>query len=114
MIFIEKCGIINSLISYHREWEFTGGKMSIKKLGEVIKEIREEKEISRSQLCCGLCSETMLRKFEQGERMPELDLANALLSRLGKSPDKLEVIISQYDYEKTEMRNGAMRWARKK
>lgn len=106
MIFIEKCGIINSLISYHREWEFTGEKMSIKKLGEVIKEIREEKDISRSQLCCGLCSETMLRKFEQGERMPELDLANALLSRLGKSPDKLEVIISQYDYEKMEMRNG--------
>ncbi len=79
--------------------------MSIKKLGEVIKEIREEKEISRSQLCQGLCSEAMLRKFEQGERMPELELANALLSRLGKSSDKLEVIISQYDYEKMEMRN---------
>lgn len=77
--------------------------MSIRTIGEIIKELREEKNISQDVLCKGLCSPSTLAKIENGERMPEILLVDSLLTRLGKSPERLEVITSYYNYCKMEL-----------
>lgn len=69
-------------------------------IGTIIQKLREERGISRKTLVKGICSESMLAKLETGERIPELECIDMLIQRMGKSPDKLEVIISNYSYEK--------------
>ncbi len=69
-------------------------------IGTIIHKLREERNISRRTLVKGICSESMLAKLENGERIPELECIDMLIQRMGKSPDKLEVIISNYSYEK--------------
>jgi transcriptional regulator with XRE-family HTH domain len=55
-------------------------------------------------LSSGLCSDATLSRIELGERMPDKFLLDVLLQRLGKSPDKLETILSERDYYLYEQR----------
>jgi len=67
-------------------------------IGKIIFTLRKHHNISQEMLCSGLCSDATLSRIELGERIPDKFLLDALLQRLGKSPDKLETILSERDY----------------
>lgn len=73
--------------------------MRLKNTGEIIFLLRTLENISQKELARGLCSISALSRIETSERMPDKLLLDALLQRLGKSPDKLESIITLRDYK---------------
>ncbi len=73
--------------------------MREKNIGKIIYTLRTCNHISQEKLARGLCSVPALSRIEASERIPDKLLLDALLQRLGKSPDKLESIISAKDYE---------------
>jgi len=54
-------------------------------LGKLIKTLRKEQALPQNVLCHGLCNTSMLSKIENGTLLPGIDLAEALLQRLGIS-----------------------------
>lgn len=72
--------------------------MTQNNIGKVIRFLREEKGISIKKLCHGLCSESMLIRYETGERLPDSWIAERLLGRLGKSMNQIEQMMSQKEY----------------
>ncbi len=74
-------------------------------IGRLIGELRKETKISQKRLCKGLCSVQLLSKIELEERIPDMLLLEALMQRLGKSPEKLEIILSLEEYQHIEARD---------
>lgn len=72
--------------------------MAVQKIGEVLYTLRTDKKIGQEELCRGLCSKTSLSRIENGERIPDRLLLNALLQRMGKSADKLSTILNAEEY----------------
>ncbi len=87
--------------------------------GKMLKNAREMLELSVTQLVEGVCSRRTLQKLEDDETECDLLLFIVLLQRLGKSPDKLEYILSRQEYYLERMRNwfltcvfkGNQKWA---
>ncbi len=73
--------------------------MEIHGIGELILKLREERGMTQEELGGGLCTQKLLSKLEMGKCMPDFFLLDALMSRLGKSADKLEYVISKEDYQ---------------
>jgi transcriptional regulator with XRE-family HTH domain len=73
-------------------------KMRQNDIGKIIYTLRKHYNISQEMLSSGLCSDATLSRIELGERIPDKFLLDAILQRLGKSPDKLETILSERDY----------------
>lgn len=90
-------------------WIFTDRIWSV---GEVIRYIREEQEISIYQLANGICSVPTLSRIEAGDRDPDLITMEVLLSRLGYQPQKFEMIGSPKEFEQYEARSGMRTCAR--
>lgn len=80
--------------------------MRDKNIGKIIYTLRSCNNISQEKLARGLCSIPALSRIESSERIPDKLLFDALLQRLGKSPDKLECIVSARDYELYLFREG--------
>ena len=59
---------------------------------------REKQGISQERLCRGLCAVSALSRYENGERIPDRLLMNALIQRLGKSSEQLTTMISCQEY----------------
>ena len=76
-----------------------------KTVGNLIKDIRENRGISRKELCRGLCSETALMRYECGERIPDKFMADALLERMGEMPYQYEFIDSEQEFQYSVLRN---------
>lgn len=73
-------------------------------IGRFIHILRTRNNISQGRLSKGLCSVATLSRIELGERIPDKFLLDALFQRLGKSPDKFEVFLSEKDYFLYEQR----------
>lgn len=73
-------------------------------IGRFIHILRTRNNISQQRLSKGLCSDATLSRIELGERVPDKFLTDALYQRLGKSPDKFEVFLSDKDYMLYEQR----------
>lgn len=71
-------------------------------IGEQIKELREKKNIVLEELALGVCTVECLRKIEQGKEMVNKLFMEIMFQRLGKSTDKLELIVSEKVYEEEE------------
>lgn len=74
-------------------------------IGRQINLLRKKQKISSKKLVEGLCSERTLNYIEAGEELPDKMLADLLIQRLGKSPDKLELIISKEVYQLERMQD---------
>ena len=74
-------------------------------IGAIIAKLRCEKKYSRAKVCRGLCSTQMLIKIENDNADTDKFMLDMLLQRLGKSPDRLEVILSDEEYEKIYARD---------
>ena len=79
--------------------------MSNVTVGKIIENLRIRKNYSRRKLCQGLCSTQMLIKIETNQSDIDKILADILIQRLGKSPDKLEIILSDEEYSKIHIRD---------
>lgn len=73
-------------------------QMNKDNVGAIILTLRTKLGISQIELCKGLCTNRTLSRIELGERLPDKLLLDAILQRLGKSPDKLETILTEKEY----------------
>lgn len=67
--------------------------------GKIITSLRIDGKISLKMLSKGLCSIATLSRIESCERIPDKLLLDAIFQRLGKSSDKLEVILTDSDHK---------------
>lgn len=68
------------------------------KIGSAILYFRETYQISQIRLSRGLCSVATLSRIETGERDADGLLLEALLERLGKTPNEFELVLTELDY----------------
>ncbi len=79
--------------------------MDMQKIGSLFRYEREKKNVSREKICYGLCTVPMLYKLEENKCETDKLLLDVLFQRLGKSPDKLEIIITSEEYNKVSARD---------
>lgn len=79
--------------------------MQIHGIGELILKTREERKITQRELALGLCEQQRLSMIEMGNDLPDTFLLEAFMSRMGKSADKLEYVISEKEYQFYELRD---------
>ena len=65
-------------------------------------------------MCRGLCAVSALSRYENGERISDRLLMNALIQRLGKSSDQLTTMISCQEYAYFEWKRKVQEALRKK
>jgi len=63
--------------------------MEFNDLGIIIKELRMKKNISQSELCHGICSQSQISKIEKGMIYPSCILLYQLSERLGIDPNNI-------------------------
>ncbi|GMR68001.1 helix-turn-helix domain-containing protein [Bacillus basilensis] len=63
--------------------------MEFNDLGITIKELRMKKNISQSELCHGICSQSQISKIEKGVIYPSSILLYQLSERLGVNPNNI-------------------------
>lgn len=78
-------------------------------MGEIVRFLREEQQISLRQLSYGLCSVTTLSRIECNEREMSMLLAQRILGRLGYQPDKYELYCGDTEFEWYEKRSEILR-----
>lgn len=78
--------------------------MEMHGMGELLLKVREERGVSQRELSSGLCTPRELSKIEMGERLPNTFLLDVLMSRLGKSADRFEYVVSEETYALYELR----------
>ena len=71
--------------------------------GNYIKELREKQGIIREVLCEGLCSYQEIGFLENGERVVDDRLQDAVLERLGVGAENYEVYVAADVYDRWEM-----------
>lgn len=67
-------------------------------IGQLIKRTREENGVSKEMLMFGIGSRQALSRIENDEALGDKLLSDVIIQRLGKSPDKLEYILSWQEY----------------
>lgn len=61
--------------------------MNLSKIGHTIKTLRNELEITQSQLSEGICTQGLISKIENGTVIPSIDVIYKICSKLGVSLD---------------------------
>lgn len=74
-------------------------------IGQIIKSEREKQNINKRKLSYGICTRQMLYRIEENNCNEDKFLLDILLQRLGKSPDKLEIVLNYQEYEKVRIRD---------
>lgn len=73
-----------------------------KRIGNMLKTLREEAGISQSDLAGGIMTVADLSRAERGEKELDKMYLEALFQRVGKSEDKLELMLSMEEYHLIE------------
>lgn len=88
------------------------------RFGNYIAELRKKRNLSMEQLSEGLCSVSMLGRFEKGERLPGKRLRDRLLSRLGETNTAYENFLDGDEYTLWKLRqqilDSIVGWQREK
>lgn len=74
------------------------------KIGYLLGTVRKQKGIGRAKLCRGICSEAMLSRLESGEYLVDFMTFERLFSRLGKSVNRINSMLSEEDYKMLEIK----------
>ena len=53
------------------------------RLGDYIRQRRQELNLTQEQVCAGICEPVTLSRFENGRQTPSRTRINAILQRLG-------------------------------
>ncbi|CAH2213404.1 helix-turn-helix domain-containing protein [Tepidibacter aestuarii] len=59
------------------------------KIGQIIKELREKQNMTKTQLADGICSISYITRIEKGERCPTSVILRQITNKLGISPEHL-------------------------
>ena len=74
-------------------------------VGDQILELREQTKITLEELALGVCTPESLRNIELGKETVSKLFLEIMYQRLGKSTDKLELIVSEEVYDEEEQRD---------
>lgn len=74
------------------------------RFGNYISELRRKRNVSMEQLSDGLCSVSMLGRFEKGDRLPGKRLRDRLLGRLGETNTSYENFLDGDEYTLWKLR----------
>ena len=66
--------------------------------------VRQFHEVTLEQACNGLCSVSMMKRIECGERLPEKQMRDRILARMGVSLEGYEDYLSAEEYEQWDLR----------
>ena len=77
-------------------------------IGQMIYDIRTTMKITQEELSYGLCDVSALSKYENGTRFPDSLLFHAFMERLGKSPSRINIMVSEqevayYEWKKSTL-----------
>ena len=70
-----------------------------KRIGELLYRLRKETSVTLEQLGQGLCSVSEMGEIEADQLTPDYFLFDRLFGRLGKSVDRLEILLPLEVYE---------------
>ena len=71
--------------------------------------IREDRDISLEKLRYGLCTKTMMHKIDIGEVLPEYQLRNRFIARMGISSERYEDYIQYDEYQRWKLSQDVIR-----
>jgi tetratricopeptide (TPR) repeat protein len=78
-------------------------------IGKIIHDMRTQKKIKVGKLCKGLCSISMLSRIESGERHPDKFLFDALIERMGESPEKYSLLGTKNEFDSERLNKQYLR-----
>ena len=73
--------------------------MTDKQIGNLVKEIRKEKYMSRAALAYGLCDEATIAYFERGKRKLDNLLIQRIFDRIGIEADEFAFMVTEEEYD---------------
>ncbi|MBR5566281.1 MAG: hypothetical protein IKW08_09020 [Roseburia sp.] len=71
--------------------------------------MRQLKEVTLEQVCDGLCSASMMKRIEYGDRLPEKQMRDRLMARMGVSIEGYEDYLSTEEHEQWKLRQKLLR-----
>ena len=71
--------------------------------------IREDRDISLEKLRYGICTKTMMHKIDIGEVLPEYQLRNRFIARMGISSERYEDYIQYDEYQRWKLSQDVIR-----
>lgn len=77
----------------------------VENIVRLIVKVRKEKKVSQKRLGLGICSVQEISRLESGAVAADFFLLEVLLQRLGKSLDKLEIVISKEEFAEIRERD---------
>lgn len=73
--------------------------MREREIGKLAEYLRKKENIQMKNIYEGICSESMYIRLETGESIPDFQTLTCLFSRLGKSMNKMSMILGYEDYQ---------------
>lgn len=74
-----------------------------------LEAMRQLQEVTLEQVCEGLCSVSMMKRIENGERLPEKQMRDRIVARMGVQIEGYEDYLSTEEYEQWELRQKLLR-----
>jgi len=71
--------------------------------------MRQLKDVTLEQVCDGLCSVSMMKRIECGDRLPEKQMRDRLMARMGVSIEGYEDYLSTEEHEQWKLRQKLLR-----
>ncbi len=71
--------------------------MKVVLLGEIVRQRRLELHMSQEQLCEGICGQSTISRFENGDQTPSRNRIKAILQRLGLPDERFYGIVSAHE-----------------
>lgn len=71
--------------------------------------MRQIHDVTLEQVCEGLCSVSMMNRIERGERLPEKQMRDRIMARMGVPLDGYEDYLSIEEFEQWELRQKLLR-----
>lgn len=69
------------------------------RLGNYIRQRRQELNLTQAQVCAGICEPVTLSRFENGRQTPSRTRINAILQRLGLPDDRYYALVTPEELE---------------
>ena len=69
------------------------------RLGNYIRQRRQELNLTQEQVCAGICEPVTLSRFENGRQTPSRTRINAILQRLGLPDDRYYALVTPEELE---------------
>lgn len=76
--------------------------MEVCKISDVIRDARIRSGMTQEALAFGICSVSTLSKIENGRRMPQVRVFEALMDRMGESSERCLVYVGEHELQKKE------------